>query len=167
MIINQGDEGDNYYIIEEGTVDIFVNETKVVSLSEGSGFGELALIYGTPRAATVMAGSDVKLWGIDRWEGHYCPYWHLTSLSRDSYKRVLMESTMKKRNMYGEFLNRLSVLGKVSSEEYFNWLSPPDELDKWERLTIADALEEITFEDEEVVFQKGDHGKDFFIILEG
>ena len=44
----------------------------------------------------------------------------LTSLSRDSYKRVLMESTMKKRNMYGEFLNRLSVLGKVSSEEYFN-----------------------------------------------
>ena len=31
-----------------------------------------------------------------------------------------MESTMKKRNMYGEFLNRLSVLGKVSSEEYFN-----------------------------------------------
>ena len=96
VIINQGDEGDNFYIIEEvdhvhhhhhhhynhlhhsiktinikhnmsqGTVDIFVDETKVVSLSEGSGFGELALIYGTPRAATVLAGSDVKLWGIDR-----------------------------------------------------------------------------------------------------
>jgi len=136
VIINQGDEGDNFYIIEEGSVDIFVNDTKVVSLSEGSGFGELALIYGTPRAATVMAGSNVKLWGIDR----------------DSYKRVLMESTMKKRNMYGEFLNRLSIL---------------DELDKWERLTIADALEAVTFEDEEVVFNKGDNGKDFFIILEG
>ena len=87
VIINQGDEGDNFYIIEEvqhyhsnlyvnqirnknimsqGTVDIFVDETKVVSLSEGSGFGELTLIYGTPRAATVLAGSDVKLWGIDR-----------------------------------------------------------------------------------------------------
>ena len=81
VIINQGDEGDNFYIIEEvdhhrilsilmimsqGTVDIFVDETKVVSLSEGSGFGELALIYGTPRAATVLAGTDVKLWGIDR-----------------------------------------------------------------------------------------------------
>ena len=50
----------------QGTVDIFVDETKVVSLSEGSGFGELALIYGTPRAATVLAGTDVKLWGIDR-----------------------------------------------------------------------------------------------------
>ena len=30
-------------------------------------FGELALIYGTPRAATVKAASDVKLWGIDRY----------------------------------------------------------------------------------------------------
>ena len=37
----------------------------------------------------------------------------LTTVSRDSYKRVLMESTVKKRNMYGEFLNSLSVLGKV------------------------------------------------------
>ena len=52
--------------MSQGTVDIFVNETKVVSLSEGSGFGELALIYGTPRAATVLAATDVKLWGIDR-----------------------------------------------------------------------------------------------------
>ena len=42
-----------------------------------------------------------------------------------------------------------------------------DDLDKWERLTIADALEEITFENEEQVFMKGDIGKDFFLILEG
>ena len=88
--------------MSQGTVDIFVDETKVVSLSEGSGFGELALIYGTPRAATVLAGSDVKLWGIDR----------------DSYKRVLMESTMKKRNMYGEFLNKLSILGEITSHSF-------------------------------------------------
>ena len=54
------------HLMSQGTVDIFVNETKVVSLSEGSGFGELALIYGTPRAATVLAATDVKLWGIDR-----------------------------------------------------------------------------------------------------
>ena len=67
----EGCEKDNDFvkdlnILPQGTVDIFVDETKVVSLSEGSGFGELALIYGTPRAATVLAGTDVKLWGIDR-----------------------------------------------------------------------------------------------------
>ena len=32
----------------------------------GSTFGELALIYGTPRQATVTARTRVKLWGIDR-----------------------------------------------------------------------------------------------------
>jgi len=136
VIIQQGDEGDNFYIIDQGTVDIFVNDTKVVSLGDGGSFGELALIYGTPRAATVTAATNVKLWGIDR----------------DSYKKVLMESTMKKRKLYGEFLNSLSVL---------------DELDKWERLTVADALEAIEFEDEEIVFSKGDTGKEFFFILEG
>ena len=57
---------------------------------------------------------------------------------------------------FGSFECELSVLSTLS-----------DELDKWERLTIADALEEVTFEDEEVVFNKGDSGKDFFIILEG
>ena len=71
---------------------------------------------------------------------------------RDSYKKVLMESTIKKRDLYGEFLNSLSILV---------------ELDKWERLTVADALEEVIYEDEEVVFAKGDIGKEFFMILEG
>lgn len=48
----------------------------MTSISEGGSFGELALIYGTPRAATVKAKTDLKLWGIDR----------------DSYRRILMVS---------------------------------------------------------------------------
>jgi len=43
-----------------------VNGEKVLTIKKGGSFGELALIYGTPRAATVKALSDVKLWGIDR-----------------------------------------------------------------------------------------------------
>jgi len=135
-IIKQGDEGDNFYIIDEGAVDIYVNDTKVVNLGEGGSFGELALIYGTPRAATVKASSDVKLWGLDR----------------ESYKRVLMESTIRKRKMYEDFLGTVSIL---------------EHLDKWERLTIADALEDVTYEDGETVVKKGEHGEDFFIIVEG
>merc|ERR1719284_276532 len=67
VIIQQGDEGDNFYIIDSGDVEVYVNGEKVVQISEGGSFGELALIYGTPRAATVKAtNTDVKLWGIDR-----------------------------------------------------------------------------------------------------
>lgn len=53
---------------------VYVNNEWVTSIGEGGSFGELALIYGTPRAATVRAKSNVKLWGIDR----------------DSYRRILM-----------------------------------------------------------------------------
>jgi cAMP-dependent protein kinase regulator len=40
-------------------------------------------------------------------------------------------------------------------------------LDKWERLTVADALEQVSFEDGQTVVKQNDPGDDFFIILEG
>ena len=111
IIIQQGDEGDNFYIIDQGEVEIYVGGEKVLSIGEGGSFGELALIYGTPRAATVKAASDVKLWGIDRfetissrWTPHHFCY-------RDSYRRILMGSTIRKRKMYEEFLAKVSILG--------------------------------------------------------
>lgn len=53
-----GDEGDNFYVIEKGTVEVWVgkdNQTPVMvsTIGENGAFGELALIYGTPRAATI------------------------------------------------------------------------------------------------------------------
>ncbi|XP_048861763.1 cAMP-dependent protein kinase type I-beta regulatory subunit-like, partial [Brienomyrus brachyistius] len=94
-VIQQGDEGDNFYVIDQGEVDVYVNGEWVTSIGEGGSFGELALIYGTPRAATVKAKTDLKLWGIDR----------------DSYRRILMGSTLRKRKMYEEFLSKVSILG--------------------------------------------------------
>ena len=69
-----GDEGDNFYVMDSGQVEVFVNNQFATTISEGGSFGELALIYGTPRAATVKAKTDTKLWAIDR----------------DSYRRILM-----------------------------------------------------------------------------
>ncbi|XP_055688695.1 cAMP-dependent protein kinase type I regulatory subunit isoform X3 [Lutzomyia longipalpis] len=135
-IIQQGDEGDNFYVIDQGEVEVFVNSELVTTIGEGGSFGELALIYGTPRAATVRAKTDVKLWGIDR----------------DSYRRILMGSTIRKRKMYEEFLSRVSIL---------------ESLDKWERLTVADALETVSFEDAETIVKQGEPGDDFYIIVEG
>ncbi|KAL5290604.1 PRKAR1A family protein [Megaselia abdita] len=135
-IIQQGDEGDNFYVIDQGEVEVYVNGEMVTIISDGGSFGELALIYGTPRAATVKAKTDVKLWGIDR----------------DSYRRILMGSTIRKRKMYEEFLSRVSIL---------------ESLDKWERLTVADALELVSFDDAETIVKQGEPGDDFYIIVEG
>uniref|UniRef100_A0A8C7HKD7 cAMP-dependent protein kinase type I-alpha regulatory subunit n=1 Tax=Oncorhynchus kisutch TaxID=8019 RepID=A0A8C7HKD7_ONCKI len=97
-VIQQGDEGDNFYVVDQGEMDVYVNNEWVTNIGEGGSFGELALIYGTPRAATVRAKSNVKLWGIDR----------------DSYRRILMGSTLRKRKMYEEFLSKVSILGEES-----------------------------------------------------
>lgn len=45
-------------------------------------------------------------------------------------------------------------------------LSPVESLDKWERLTVADALEPVQFEDGEKIVVQGEPGDDFFIITE-
>jgi len=42
-----------------------------------------------------------------------------------------------------------------------------ESLDKWERLTVADSLEQVQFEDGEKIVVQGEHGEDFFIIIEG
>nr|XP_032832143.1 cAMP-dependent protein kinase type I-alpha regulatory subunit-like isoform X1 [Petromyzon marinus] len=136
VVIQQGDEGDNFYVLDQGEVDVYVGGDWVGSIGDGGSFGELALIYGTPRAATVKARSDIKLWGIDR----------------DSYRRILMGSTLRKRKMYEEFLSKVSIL---------------ESLDKWERLTVADALEPVQFQDGENIVVQGERGDDFYIITEG
>ena len=43
---------------------------------------------------------------------------------------------------------------------------PAESLDKWERLTVADALEPCTFQDGENVVTQGEAGEDFYIIVE-
>ena len=48
-----GDDGDNFYVIDKGAVDVFVNNEYMTTIKDSGSFGELALIYGTPRAATV------------------------------------------------------------------------------------------------------------------
>ena len=98
VIIKQGDEGDFFYIIETGTVDFYVNDAKVNSSSEGSSFGELALMYNSPRAATAIAATDVVCWALDR----------LT------FRRILLEGTFNKRLMYEDFLKDIEVLKSLS-----------------------------------------------------
>ena len=54
-----------------GTYDILVtkdNQTRSVGQYDNHGsFGELALMYNTPRAATIIATSEGSLWGLVSW----------------------------------------------------------------------------------------------------
>mmetsp|Transcript_3263 Transcript_3263/g.4706 ORF Transcript_3263/g.4706 Transcript_3263/m.4706 type:complete len:375 (+) Transcript_3263:17-1141(+) len=140
FVIKQGSDGDCFYVVNEGELEVYVNtpeERKLVQhLKSGGSFGELALIYNTPRAADVVAITDVKLWLIDR----------------VTYRKVLMDSTIRKRALYEEFLDRVPILAP---------------LQKYERLVVADALEPVEFVKDEVIVSQGDCGDVFYIIIAG
>lgn len=65
-IITQGDVGDFFYILEEGKINFIADGKDVGSCGKGASFGELALLYDCPRAATCMAGEDSTLWKVDQ-----------------------------------------------------------------------------------------------------
>ena len=64
-IIKQGDDGDYFYVIEMGEVDIVVDGKVVAEASVGEVFGELALLYAGKRTASCIAKTKCKLWKID------------------------------------------------------------------------------------------------------
>lgn len=70
MIIRQGDDGDKFYILRSGTVDILITKdgrsNVVNSLGPGTFFGEQALITGQPRNASVIAKDNVEVYALDK-----------------------------------------------------------------------------------------------------
>lgn len=75
VVIKQGDAGDLFYVVESGEYSVLIaqgdkGEVEVMQYSTAGGtnpcFGELALMYSKPRAATVKALSDGQLWAMDR-----------------------------------------------------------------------------------------------------
>ena len=100
-VIVQGDEGDNFYVVDSGLFYVFVDGEKVVEIGPGGSFGELALMYNTPRAATVQAVTSAVIWGVDR----------LT------FRRTIMNNMYRKRKTYEAFLRTVPILQTLNATE--------------------------------------------------
>jgi len=114
FVIRQGESGDNFYIVESGTLEIYIKDSTGepkrvgnVLLSAGMAFGELALMYNTPRAASIKASSDCVLWQIDR----------------NSYRGIVVYYKHMRNKQYMEFLREVEIKGKklgiIMSESKF------------------------------------------------
>jgi len=70
VIMRTGEPGDSLYVLRSGQVSVRLGvdglEKEVAVLGEGDFFGEMSLMTGEPRRATVVAKTDVECYVIDR-----------------------------------------------------------------------------------------------------
>jgi cAMP-dependent protein kinase regulator len=148
-VITQGDAGDYFYIVEDGNFDVYISPSgsvqpgpdglgnKVGSIGPGGSFGELALMYNAPRAATIVS-TDPKstLWALDR----------------ITFRRILMDSAFQRRRMYEAFLEEVPLLASLKP---------------YERSKIADALDTIKHPAGSTIIREGDPGDAFYLLESG
>ncbi|KAM6946592.1 protein kinase, cAMP-dependent, regulatory, type II, alpha, B [Lycodopsis pacificus] len=139
-IIDQGDDGDNFYVIENGVYDIFVQKDGVsvcVGKYDNKGsFGELALMYNTPRAATITATQEGALWGLDR----------------ATFHRLIVRNNAKKRRTYEAFIECVPLLKSLELSE---------------RMKIVDVVGARVFKDGERLITQEEEADCFYIVESG
>lgn len=140
-IIVQGEIGETFYLLEDGSVDVYISkgggdQKKVHTYQTGDSFGELAIMYNAPRAATCRAATESKLWELDR----------------TSFKVIVVAAAMQKREKYMGFLKEVPILTSLT---------------EMETSTLADSLAEETYQDGQVICAQGDEGNFFYVIKSG
>ncbi len=105
-VIKQGAIGDYFYVVESGRLAVWKSiggkePIIVANIGSGGSFGELALMYNAPRAATVVATEPCTLWALDR----------------VTFRRILLDSCSRKRRMYEDFLEEVELLKGLDEYE--------------------------------------------------
>jgi cAMP-dependent protein kinase regulator len=92
-------------LLEKGEVEVFRmrggEEELIHTYDSGSTFGELAILYNSPRAATCRAKTACTLWTLDRY----------------SFKVLALAACIQRRELYMQFLGGVPLLSTLSNME--------------------------------------------------
>lgn len=108
VIIQQGDtDASKYYVVDRGVFEVWATkeewqgeERLVHTCTPGTGFGELALMYSAPRAATVKAAESGRLWVMER----------------SVYAAVKLTESQELRKQKRELLDKVPMLAVLAPE---------------------------------------------------
>ena len=146
VIMRHGDKGNNFYMIKEGTAEVSVppvapGEPPVTrTLSAGSSCGELALLTGKLRSATITASS---------------PEVTLLMANRKTFNNVIGQEINAKRHVWVPFVSKVGLFEK--------------DLSPYDQGHLADVIVEKTFAQGEEITTAGAAGKGrvFYLVREG
>lgn len=107
VVIKEGDEGDCLYVVADGTLScskLFKGNSDPTFLKRynpGEAFGELALLYNAPRAATITSDEESLLYALDR----------------NTFNHIVKDAAIRKREKYETFLKKVSLLETMDDYE--------------------------------------------------
>ena len=147
-IIRQGEVGDKFYILLDGEADVFIDapggtEMHVNRLRQGQYFGEMALLGGGVRTATVKASEDgpVSVVALDSKA--------FGALIEDSRTlREELNDLIEKRNLYNQ-LQSFSLLDQAALGE------------------MLKTRKAVAYPSGHDVIKQGDMGDTFYLLAEG
>lgn len=146
-LLKQGDlAADYFYIVQSGGFEISKADEKqsaekaaaasIGTVSVGGSFGELALLYFAPRAATVKATADGQVW--------VC--------ARQQFKEILLKAGEAETNEHLAHLKSCKVFDPLKDDE---------------KKELAAAMHEMSFTKDETIFEQGERGTQFFLLISG
>uniref|UniRef100_A0A182SGW7 Cyclic nucleotide-binding domain-containing protein n=1 Tax=Anopheles maculatus TaxID=74869 RepID=A0A182SGW7_9DIPT len=100
-IIKEGDIGAHFFVSEEGTYEVVVDNKVIKSFGRGVVFGELAILYKAKRFASIRVTSGARVW----------------LLERKVFQKIMMKSGRKEREENVRFLSTVSVLKDLEIEK--------------------------------------------------
>jgi cAMP-dependent protein kinase regulator len=104
-VITQGAEGDFFYVIDSGKLDVLKGlgdaAVKVFEYNEKGSFGELALMYNAPRAATVRATTDGVLFYVDR----------------ATFRHVVVQAQRRRADLLEHFIAKVPLFSSLTKNE--------------------------------------------------
>ncbi|CAJ1426564.1 unnamed protein product [Effrenium voratum] len=150
-IIKQNDlQADYFYVVQKGAFSISKADdakegqsaetaaaAQLGTVEVGGSFGELALLYFAPRAATVTANVDSTVFVT----------------ARQQFKEVLLRANEAETKQNLNYVDRCEVFTAS--------------LKDGEKKELAAAMREMTFSKDETIFEQGEIGTQFFLLVEG
>lgn len=100
-IFQQNDSASCFFIISEGEVAVEIDGVEKKHLFAKDGFGEFALLYNSPRSASIRAVQDTRLWAIDR----------------KTFKKVVEDVTTKQFKENREFLEKVPFFESMTDSQ--------------------------------------------------
>ena len=136
IIFKQGFEGLFFYILKNGIVELQINKKIIKKLSKGDSFGEFALLHNAPRSGTIRTITQCELW----------------ILERNSFRKIVEESTKENFKENQKFINSVSIL-RV--------------LEGYQQSLLCSSLYKEIYLQKQIIAREGDDANCIIFIKEG